>query len=100
MADKLEDIQARVQEFCEGRLAGRQYEGKHPAVLALIDETSQALSARPAGLGAWEALELDSARDAVRANFLTLALVMTNKAIEVSRLPEAEYHFGFNYGKR
>ena len=50
-------------------------------------------------LGPWEAEELEYAENAVRSNFLMLALTATDKALAVSQLPPDEYDYGFNYTK-
>jgi hypothetical protein len=82
------------------QMRGRRYDGHHDAVMALIHDAEQALTPVGGRLGLWERLELDHAIQAVRINFLSLALNCIGKAIEVSQLPRDHYDFGFNYGKK
>lgn len=93
------EAQFAAIDQCLGRIAGG-YEGHEQDVLAIIDDCEAALKATRAGaVGPWERRELEYARNAVRSGFLRLALVATEKALEVSQLPRAEYEYGLNYGK-
>lgn len=80
-------------------LAGRNYEGKHNQVWGIIQDARRALTKARGKLGPWEAEELEYAENAVRSNFLMLALTATDKALAVSQLPSDEYDYGFNYTK-
>ncbi len=72
------------------------YEGYHDHVRTVIDETRIDLGV----CGPWETELLDSAAAAVDSNFLRLALVSVDKAIDVNGLTPQEYEQGLNYGKR
>ena len=91
----IEKIDAMAHE-----LADRNYEGKHDSIIRIIDEAREELARAKGELGPWEAEELDYAEQAVRHNFLMLALTATDKALNVSQLPADEYKYGFSYTKR
>lgn len=80
-------------------LADRNYDGKHAKVWGIIQDARCALTKEKGKLGPWEAEELEYAENAVRNNFLMLALTATDKALAVSQLPSDEYDYGFNYTK-
>lgn len=80
-------------------LGAEGYEGKHQKVLDLVREARVALTKDDGTLPPWEAEELARAEDAVRWNWLRLAVFATEKAIAVSQLPADEYEYGFNYTK-
>lgn len=82
------------------QLRGRQYDGHHHEVMALIHDVGMALTTPDGQIGPWERAELDQATLAVRINFLTLALNCIGRAIEVSQLPADHYFIGFNYTKK
>lgn len=75
------------------------YKGKHQKVLDLIHEVRAALTKGDGTLPPWEAEELARAEDAVRWNWLRLAVFAVEKALAVSQLPPDEYQYGFNYTK-
>ena len=77
-------------------LANRNYEGKRDKVWGIIQDARRVLTKASGRLGPWEAEELEYAENAVRSNFLMLALTATDKAIAVSQLPSDEYDYGFN----
>jgi hypothetical protein len=78
---------------------GRQYDGHHEAVIALLSDAKKALTMPDGQIRPWERAELDQAALAVRINFLKVALNCIGKAIEVSQLTPDYYASGFNYIK-
>jgi hypothetical protein len=94
----LDEIFKRMDTLA-AQMRGRQYDGHHEAVIALIYNAGKALTTPDGQIGPWERAELDQATLAVHINFLTLALHRIGRAIEVSQLPADDYAFGFNYTK-
>lgn len=95
---RFEGLVLRMVELTEVLRSGR-YEGHHGTVRTLIADCRRFLAEEHSELGPWEAAELDYAEAAVGWDFLNLAVVSAHKALQVSRLPRAEYEYGFNYGK-
>ena len=93
-----DEVTAQLDAMAE-ELADRNYEGKHDKVRGIIQEARRALTKENGKLGPWEAEQLEYAENAVRNNFLMLALTATDKALDVSQLPPDEYEYGFNYSK-
>jgi|GEM_PF-6813794 len=61
----------------------------------LIDMVRYSLSFPNQQLGVWETMELNAASSALEAGFLKLAITFACRAIEVNKLQEIEYLFGF-----
>ena len=100
MKREVGEFQERVLTLHDELVEGG-YDGRQNDVRRLIDEGRRLLVKSEAReLGPWEASELDYAGAAARANYLCLALVAVNKAVEVGELPQEEYDYGFNYGRK
>jgi hypothetical protein len=93
-----EHLYDKVEEMLTKVVGG--YDGHHDDVRALIVECREALGSVDGKVGPWETQELEYADSAVNANMLRLALVATEKALDVSQLPADEYEYGFTYGRR
>ena len=94
-----DDLVVRIDALAKELRAGG-YEDQHDAVREVIDDTQATLTRVNAELHAWETDELAYAVRAADSGFLTLALVCTEKAIEVSQLPEEDYEIGYNYARK
>lgn len=98
---RLEPLQSQIAriEALYDELKRAGYAGQHDRVRTLIQDVRQSLTTASGTLGPWESDQLEYADAAVRANFLQLALTSVAKAIAVSKLPRADYDYGFNYGR-
>jgi hypothetical protein len=90
-----EELVKRLQTISGDLL--KSYERRHLDVLTAIEDARDLLRKDDGRLGKWEAVELSNAETAVASDYLRLAVCCAMKAIDVSRLPAAEYEAGFNY---